>query len=204
MAMGGRTGQDKTANSSGRPLLSHPQKKERAFLHASLCQNYASLCPGRTVIEQTLVLDPLDQSLCESRVQAEKRLARLWSWISLANRCANQGGETTVIHPACVTCPSLCPGSGIMQWQPQQYQRVGVEGECFLEGRGVGGICHQKKQKRPLCRPKPTDVHCNYIPRIHLKTVVGTQIIFPNKSHLRTTSCVFVAFYKYFLICDVT
>lgn len=83
-----------------------------------------SQCPGRTVIGQTLrVMNPTDQSLYEWR------------------------GATAVIGQAWVTCPSLCPGSRIRQWQPQQYHKLRVEEVDFLRGKGVGGIVIRRRGK---------------------------------------------------------
>ena len=125
-----------------------------------------SKCAGRTVIGQTLrVMDPMDQSLRE------------WSVV------------TTMIGQTCITCPSLCPGSGIMQWQPQEYHKFGVEEEHFLRGRGVGGIVirrgkgHWADQKQQM---SPTITFQEFI----WKWLFGTQIIFPYKNHPMTSSCI--------------
>ena len=107
-----------------------------------------SKCPGRTEIGQTLrVMDPTDQSLYEWR------------------------GATAVIGEAWVICSPLCPGSRIRRWQPLQYHKLRWGGGLPQRKRS-GWDCYQKKGKRPCGRPKTTDAHYNYVPKIHLKVVV--------------------------------
>lgn len=134
-----------------------------------------SKCPGRTVIGQTLrVMDPTDQSLYEWR------------------------GATAVIGQAWVTCPSLCPGSRIRQWQPQQCHKLRVEEVDFLRGKGVGGIVIRRRGKGHAADPKQQMSTTIMFQKFIWKWLLGTQILFPHKNHIITSSCIYMLFYKAF------